>query len=110
MLLQEQLLLKLLRLLKLLLLLLDLELLILPQVPQMVLRRFLLDQGCPARLQILQPQQIVLRAQRLLPAILLCCERLPFLLLQVPNRLLLKQAQLDLRVGGVRQHAQQDDQ
>src|SRR5487761_378295 len=108
-LLQEQLLLKLLRLVKLLLLLLDLELLVLLQGAQMVLRRFLLHQDRPPFLQVLSPQQIELRAKSSLAPILLRAQRLPFLLLKAPNRLLLQQAQLYLRVGVLCRNAQQND-
>lgn len=70
MLLQELLLLDLLLLLQLLLLKLDLELLVLLQILQMVLRRFLLHQGRPP-LQVLASQMIELAEERPLPAVLL---------------------------------------
>lgn len=58
-------------LLKLLLLLLDLELLVLLQVPQMVLWRYLLRQDRVVVLQIFASQQIELSAELLLAPILL---------------------------------------
>lgn len=109
MLLQEQLLLKLLRLLNLLLLLLELELLVLPQVAQMILRRFLLRQNLPPLLQILSAQQIELREKSLLTPLLLRPQRLAFLLQSVQNRRLLHEAQLHLRRGGLRRNAQQNN-
>lgn len=109
MLLQELLLLELLLLLKLLLLLLDLELLVLLQILQMALRRWLLRQDCAAVLQILPAQQIELGEELLLASILLRPQRLAFLLQSVRCRRLLHQAQLHLRVSGLRRNAQQND-
>lgn len=109
MLLQELLLLELLLLLKLLLLLLDLELLVLLQILQMILRRLLLRQDCAAVLQILPAQQIELGEELLLAPILLRPQRLALLLQAVRGRRLLHQAQLHLRVGGLRRNAQQND-
>ncbi len=109
MLLQQQLLLELLLLLQLLLLLLlNLKLLVLLQVLQMVLRRFLLHQN-RSPLHVLAAQMIELGEEFLLAPILLRPERLPFLLQPVPNCGLLYQAQLHLRVGGLRRDAQQND-
>lgn len=108
MLLQELLLLELLLLLQLLLLLLDLELLVLLQILQMVLRRWLLRQDCAVVLQILPAQQIELGAEFLLAPILLRPQRLPLLLQSVQSRRLLHQAQLHLRIGGLRRNAQQN--
>jgi len=109
-LLQKLLLLELLLLLQLLLLLLDLELLVLLQVLQMVLRRFLLRQNCAVVLHILPSQQIELGEELLLGSILLCPQRLPFLLQSVQSRRLLHQAQLHLRAGGLRRNAEQNDE
>lgn len=108
MLLQELLLLELLLLLKLLLLLLDLELLVLLQILQMVLRRWLLRQDCATVLQILSAQQIELGEELLLAPILLRPQCLPLLLQSVQSRRLLHQAQLHLRVSGLRRNAQQN--
>lgn len=110
MLLQEPLLLELLLLLKLLLLLLDLELLVLLQIAQMVLRRLLLHQGRAPRLQVLPAQQIELGSEFLLAPILLCPQRLPLLLQSVQSRRLLHQAQMNLCGGGLRRNAQQNDE
>lgn len=110
MLLQKQLLLKLLRLLKLLPLLFQLELLVLLQVAQMILRRFLLRQDGPRSLQVLRPQMIELGEERLLASILLRPQRLTFLLQSMRCRRLLHQAQVYLRVGGLRRNAQQNDE
>ena len=108
MLLQELLLLELLLLLKLLLLKLDLELLVLLQILQMVLWRRLLHQDCEAVLQIFSAQQIELGEELLLAPILLRPQRLPLLLQSVQSRRLLHQAQLHLRVGGLRRNAQKN--
>ena len=94
-------------LLKLLLLLLDLELLVLLQVPQVILWRFLLRQDRMS-LQVLASQMIEFAEERLLPAVLLRPQRLAFLLQSVQSRWLLYQAQLHLRVGGLRRNAQQN--
>lgn len=93
-----------------LLLLLDLELLILLQIAQMVLRRLLLYQGRATVLQILPAQQIELGSEFLLAPILLCPQRLPLLLQSVQSRRLLHQAQMDLCGGGLRRNAQQNDE